>query len=208
MLGREVSSFVIENEDPAWFYCAQQAGPKPHCQAGMVFAVNVPESGDRTLESFRKGAAAVPFVPPASSPTATATTTYTATTTTAAARATYTVMVGGLDDRGPVLKYTPEFVSANVGDVIRFNFFAANHTVTQSSFDSPCMGTPDGFKTGVQMNPENISGLVLKDFTVNDSKPLWFYCGVTTHCQQGMVFAINPLDRFPEFKSKAMMTPQ
>lgn len=206
MLGREVSSFAVENKDPAWFYCAQQAGPTPHCQAGMVFAVNAPKDGDRTLESFRKGAAAVPFVPPAGSSTTTAV--YTATTTASAAYATHTVTVGGLDDRGPVLRYNPEFVIASVGDVIRFNFFAANHTVTQSSFDSPCMGIPDGFKTGVQMNSENVGGLILKDFTVNDSKPLWFYCGVTTHCQQGMVFAINPLDKFPEFKTKATMTPQ
>lgn len=176
----------------------------------MVFAVNAPEDGDKTLENFRKAAAAVPFVPPpASSSTATAIYTATATTaTTAAAYATHTVMVGGLDAGGPVLRYTPEFVNAGVGDVVRFNFFAANHTVTQSSFDSPCMGIPDGFRTGVQMNPENISGLVLKDFTVSDSKPLWFYCGVTTHCQQGMVFAINPLDRFPAFKAKAIATPQ
>jgi uncharacterized cupredoxin-like copper-binding protein len=28
--------------------------------------------------------------------------------------------------------------------------------------------------------------------TVNDTNPIWFYCGVPTHCQAGMVGVINP----------------
>lgn len=31
--------FVVDKPGPLWFYCQQQQ-PQPHCQAGMVFAVN------------------------------------------------------------------------------------------------------------------------------------------------------------------------
>jgi hypothetical protein len=27
--------------------------------------------------------------------------------------------------------------------------------------------------------------------TINDTKPVWGYCGQTGHCQQGMVFSVN-----------------
>lgn len=132
---------------------------------------------------------------------------YAATSTAAiAASVTHYVNVGGLvpGNPNPVLRYNPEYVNAQVGDIISFNFLAANHTVTQSSFDLPCVGIPYGFRTGVQMNPDNINGLVVKEFVVNDLKPLWFYCGFATHCQQGMVFSINPMGKFSEFQAKAM----
>lgn len=190
MAGQVLSSFTITDTLPAWFYCAQRGGAKPHCQAGMVFAVNAPATGEKTLETFRQKAINVPFPP--------------ATATPPAPQVTHMVRLGGLVDGKPKLRYDPETVIANVGDKVVFNFRAANHTVTQSSFDSPCVGIPDGFKTGVQMNPFDIDGLILKEFVVTDTKPLWFYCGVATHCQQGMVFAINPLDKFPAFQTKAI----
>lgn len=54
--------------------------------------------------------------------------------TVAAAAATHTVTVGGVSG----LVYTPESVSAAVGDMIVFNFESKNHTVTQSAFATPC----------------------------------------------------------------------
>lgn len=159
----------------------------------MVFAVNAPQTGEKTLEAFRQKAIAAPLVMPP-----------VCTTAAAAPQVTHMVTLGGLVDGKPVLRYNPETVIAKVGDKVVFNFLAANHTVTQSSFDSPCMAIPDGFKTGVQMNPLNIDGLILKEFEVTDTKPLWFYCGFARHCQQGMVFGINPLDKFPEFQAKAL----
>lgn len=203
MLGQVTASFTIVTESPEWFYCAQTAGAKPHCQAGMVFAVNAPQEGEKTLESFRQKAMAVPVVvAPSSSIGAPAT----ATAGAAATRVTHTVTVGGLvaGNPKPVLRYNPETVVADIGDIVEFNFRAANHTATQSSFDSPCVGIPDGFKTGVQMNPYDIDRLIIRQFEVVDSKPVWFYCGFSNHCEQGMVFAINPQDRFAAFKAKAI----
>jgi len=41
-------------------------------------------------------------------------------------------------------------------------------------------------------------------FTVTDTNPVWAYCRQTGHCQKGMVFAINPGDKFAAFLAAAM----
>jgi plastocyanin len=58
----------------------------------------------------------------------------------AATGTTWNVMVGG----SAGLVYTPEYVMANVGDVVVFSFGPKNHTVTQSTFGMPCMAMPGG----------------------------------------------------------------
>jgi plastocyanin len=40
--------------------------------------------------------------------------------------------------------------------------------------------------------------------TVTDLNPVWVYCRQTGHCQQGMVFAINPGTQFAAFQAAAM----
>jgi plastocyanin len=99
---------------------------------------------------------------------------------TLAAAMTIDVTVGG----SAGLVFTPNQVTASVGDVINFDIYA-NHSVAQSSFANPC-------------NPINdkaiFSGFGVKNFlvTVNDTTPIWIYCSQASHCAQGMVFAINP----------------
>lgn len=58
------------------------------------------------------------------------------------------VTVGG---PGGLVQYNPSFVNASVGDTIRFNFQQKNHTVTQSSLQSPCVPIADGFDSGLQV---------------------------------------------------------
>ena len=79
-----------------------------------------------------------------------------------------------------------------------------NHTVTQSSFNTPCVSS-NGFKTGLYVLtfplgtrfnlPSSVpvsantssADLPVKQFTVPaGDAPLWFYCGQTGHCGQGM----------------------
>ncbi|CAZ86181.1 unnamed protein product [Tuber melanosporum] len=112
---------------------------------------------------------------------------------------THTVKVGGPN----LLKYTPENVIANVGDVVYFDFLERNHTVTQSTFDNPCVLNPNGVRSGFRPNPQNIPGKETFNVTVSDDKPKWFYCAQGTHCKAGMVFAINPGAKFEEFVNKA-----
>ncbi len=64
-------------------------------------------------------------------------------TTTSAAM--WNVTVGGAAG----LVYTPNQVTASVGDVVRFNFNVKNHTATQSAFNTPCQPLDGGFSSGL-----------------------------------------------------------
>ncbi|CAE6420620.1 unnamed protein product [Rhizoctonia solani] len=121
----------------------------------------------------------------------------------------YKVTVGVLGQ----LRYDPQYVDAEVGDLIEFEFQPKNHTVTESSFDQPCSAIDGGFVTGfVPVPEEQKSDFPILKFNVTDDKPHWFYCGQVDHCPAGMVFAVNPpkegntFDKFQlmaqQFKSK------
>lgn len=115
------------------------------------------------------------------------------------AATTHKVIVGGPN----TLTYQPSWVDASVGDVVEFDFLEKNHTVTQSTFDTPCIFNPAGVKSGFRPNPENIPGKETFTFNVTDTKPKWFYCAQAKHCQAGMVFAINPGTKFPAYLALA-----
>jgi len=92
------------------------------------------------------------------------------------------------------LTYEPSSINASVGDLILFTFESKNHTVTQSSFASPCqnISNPPPVDSGFQFIEPNSDEVMLFNFTVtNASAPMWFYCRQTGHCEEGMVFAIN-----------------
>ncbi|KAJ7076128.1 Cupredoxin [Mycena crocata] len=94
---------------------------------------------------------------------------------------------------GGATLYDPPFITAQTGDFVRFTFNPKNHTVTQSSFDAPCVPLKDGASSGFQ-SVSNVSAfLPTWQFQIADaSKPTWFHCEQTGHCGKGMVFAINP----------------
>jgi len=92
--------------------------------------------------------------------------------------------------------FQPNNITANENDTITF-IFPVNpitHSVTQSSFTSPCNllnengGGPLGFDSSLQENAQ--FSLVI----TNASQPIWFFCkqfGPPNHCGSGMVGAIN-----------------
>jgi len=90
------------------------------------------------------------------------------------------------------LGFNPKNITAAVGTQVEFSFYPKNHTVTQSSFANPCHPLAGGFFSGFVPTVNSPSGTTFT-ITVNDSKPVWFFCGQTTgnHCQSGMVGAIN-----------------
>lgn len=47
------------------------------------------------------------------------------------------------------------------------------------------------------------SGFPVAELQVQDTNPIWVYCRQTGHCQQGMVFAVNPGDKFAAFQAAA-----
>ncbi|KAG8894879.1 hypothetical protein FRB99_000939 [Tulasnella sp. 403] len=116
------------------------------------------------------------------------------------------VFVGGTG----ILKFTPESVTANVGDSVRFTFGPKNHTVTQSSFANPCAPLAGGFFSGyMPVAATQTTGMPQFYIPVTDTKPIWAFCSQTGHCKQGMVFAINAppapaANSFDNFKAAAM----
>ncbi|THH10005.1 hypothetical protein EW145_g1624 [Phellinidium pouzarii] len=114
--------------------------------------------------------------------------------------AVFNVTVGGPG----ILRYNPEFVNAEPGDEILFTFMQKNHTVTQSTFAEPCSFAPGGFDTGFQPVADNVTeGFPTQTLTISDTSPIWVYCRQTGHCQQGMVFAVNPGSNFAAFQAAA-----
>jgi plastocyanin len=114
--------------------------------------------------------------------------------------ATVEVIVGGPG----VLKFNPPSVNANVGDVVRFIFQQKNHTVTQSSLESPCTPLANGFDTGYMPVPDTQkSNFPIAELTVKRSTPIWAYCRQGAHCKAGMVFAVNPGDKLAAFQTAA-----
>lgn len=59
----------------------------------------------------------------------------------------------------PVLGYRPEAITANVGDVVEFQFMQKNHTATQSTFAEPCIAMQGGKDSGFMPNPEGKPGV-------------------------------------------------
>ncbi|KAI4152722.1 MAG: hypothetical protein LQ340_002746 [Diploschistes diacapsis] len=117
-----------------------------------------------------------------------------AATSAASSGASIPVAVGAFMDplsNKTKFEFRPNNVTARVGDFIVFNMLGQSHSVTQSSFDSPCQSLGI-FDTGLSPNPLNASNAVLKSFRVYTNEPLWFYCKQKGHCQKGMVFSINP----------------
>ncbi|KAI0056474.1 hypothetical protein BV25DRAFT_236948 [Artomyces pyxidatus] len=90
------------------------------------------------------------------------------------------------------LTYSPNTITAAVGDTISFLFMAKNHTVTQSTFPSPCESMAGGIDSGFQPVAAGATSVPSWTITVNATTPLWFYCKQTGHCEKGMVLAVNP----------------
>jgi len=110
------------------------------------------------------------------------------------------VTVGGTG----IIAYTPNQVTANVGDTVVFEFHQKNHTVTQSTFASPCTPLANGFDSGfVPVDANQTTGFTRAVFTVQDTNPVWAFCRQADHCELGMVFAINPGTEFAAFQAAA-----
>jgi plastocyanin len=103
--------------------------------------------------------------------------------------ATHTVAVG----RGG-LKFEPDNIFAEVGDIVEFHYLPKNHSVAQSSFANPCVPSgEDAFFSGFMPTADGTQNPNVFQIEVKDDKPIWFYCSQTAgnHCQAGMNGVIN-----------------
>ncbi|KAL5501924.1 hypothetical protein ACEPAH_9185 [Sanghuangporus vaninii] len=125
--------------------------------------------------------------------------------------AIHEISVGGLKPDGtPNLAFYPNNIKAENDDIVRFKFNVKNHTATQSSFDEPCAklknayGQVIGFDSGFMPVSDPYGFLPTFEVTVNSTDPVWVYCRQVnppnpTHCQSGMVMAINAQDEGKTF---------
>ncbi|KAJ5980301.1 hypothetical protein N7481_007599 [Penicillium waksmanii] len=100
--------------------------------------------------------------------------------------------------------FNPATVNVPKGGVVEFNFYPGDHSVVQAAFNNPCHPLSDtSFFSGFMADAHD--GKPVWSLTVNDTNPIWFYCGQVGHCQAGMVGVINPSgsDTLDGFKSKA-----
>ncbi|KAE8447355.1 hypothetical protein EG329_010913 [Mollisiaceae sp. DMI_Dod_QoI] len=109
-------------------------------------------------------------------------------TTAAAVAGVHTVQVGASGN----LAFSPNSITAAVGEIVEFVFFPPQHSVAQSSFAAPCTPFSNGtsfFSGGMTTS----SGTNANTFqiTINDTAPIWFYCAFPGHCEAGMGGVIN-----------------
>jgi plastocyanin len=97
-----------------------------------------------------------------------------------ASAANFDVQVGENGD-----SYTPSTISAQKGDTVTFHFSGASHDVVQSTFEAPCSPMAGGIYVPIQNKADTFT------VTVQNSDPIWFYCSVPGHCNEGMVGVIN-----------------
>jgi len=131
--GFPVAQLTVTDTNPVWVYCRQAN----HCQQGMVFAVNPGDKFAAFQAAATGGASATSTTGGVVTATATVTggvTTTSAATPTSTGSVDHKVVVGGTG----VLAYNPSNITAQVGDTVTFEFHQVNHTVTQSSFNTPC----------------------------------------------------------------------
>ncbi|KAK6329786.1 hypothetical protein TWF730_006085 [Orbilia blumenaviensis] len=120
----------------------------------------------------------------------------------------------GLRDGSSQLVFTPEVVYQKVGQQVRFQFYPQNHSVAQSSLESPCTPLGGELSTAGFFSGFNFVKSVdqqIPTFTINISsaEPIYFYCAQGRHCQSGMVGIINPpnSDTISTFKATASKVP-
>ncbi|KAJ8062764.1 hypothetical protein OCU04_008023 [Sclerotinia nivalis] len=101
--------------------------------------------------------------------------------------AQHSVVVGGSG-----LTFVPDALTVQVGDTVKFQFFG-NHSVAQSTYDSPCVPSDhapifSGVISGPDPSNNTVTPTFIMDTHVNGT--LWLYCSVAHHCQKGMSMEI------------------
>ncbi|EAU91610.1 hypothetical protein CC1G_12089 [Coprinopsis cinerea okayama7 len=105
------------------------------------------------------------------------------------------ITVGGNTTENPGAVFSPQSVTADLGDVVIFNFTQGNHTAIQALFGSPCIpaheidSTVNGFNSGFR-DAGNFSAITQLSVPITDpNATLWFYDYNT--CAEGGVGGIN-----------------
>ncbi|KAF2432655.1 hypothetical protein EJ08DRAFT_573903, partial [Tothia fuscella] len=87
------------------------------------------------------------------------------------------------------IRFYPETITASPGSRISFSFEEFFHSVAQSSLSNPCnpLSASSPFSGAISGGEGRVWTV-----TVPDTNPMYFYCSVGSHCQEGMVMVVNP----------------
>jgi len=107
-----------------------------------------------------------------------------------------TVHVVKVGSSNGTIAYSPNNVTAAVGDMVQFQFAGGNHTVTQSTFDQPCQpiamnSNVTGVFSGFMPVSASTTSAPTYTIQINSTTPMWIYCSQAKHCQAGMNLVIN-----------------
>ncbi|KAJ7711723.1 hypothetical protein B0H16DRAFT_1627410 [Mycena metata] len=183
-------SIAINNASKPLFFFSAQTALVDECNLGMVFSINQDaNSATKSFADFQANAKA--DVPAAKATAVASSSTVAAAPAAASSGAKILVQVGA----GNGLTFSPSNISANTGDTVSFQFLNGNHSVTQSSFASPCEPLAGGIDSGLQFVAANATAVPEFSFTItNGSKQFFFFSKQTVpanECNKGMVFSIN-----------------
>jgi plastocyanin len=83
---------------------------------------------------------------------------------------------------GPDIAFHPNTITAAKGDTVTFKI-NSGHSVMGGAFNAPCVAST--FSSGAQGAGKSFQ------IKVNDTNPIYGFCGAPTHCETGMIFTIN-----------------
>ncbi|CAK7219479.1 hypothetical protein SBRCBS47491_003858 [Sporothrix bragantina] len=114
------------------------------------------------------------------------------------ASAQTSVTVVEVSSKNNSLTFSPDNIKVAAGSMVQFQFLAGNHTVTQSTFDQPCQpissfSNVTGFHSGFVpvAASANTGSIPTYTIMINNTTPIWVYCGQAKHCENGMSMVIN-----------------
>jgi len=93
--------------------------------------------------------------------------------------------------------FNPSNLTAAPGDVVMYQFMSARHGVVQSNFDNTCAPisvsnkSVAGFSSGIITANASTTEVATFAVMINSTDPIWIYCPVATHCEDGMSMVIN-----------------
>jgi plastocyanin len=85
------------------------------------------------------------------------------------------------------LTFSPQTTSAQPGDHVVFELHPS-HDVASSNFSEPCQPNKVYYSGDYDMSSKGKKRFVIN---ITNDDPIYFYCSVNNHCQDGMVGGIN-----------------
>ncbi|WZH45810.1 uncharacterized protein QYS62_006878 [Fusarium acuminatum] len=133
-------------------------------------------------------------VPTANSPATSTRGDMATSTATTTGYTTHTINVGAAGH-----KFTPNNIKADIGDILEYRFYPDAHWVIRGDFDNPCIPYEyvDTDRTGFSSGPQPVKAITNDAprfrVRVNDTKPIFFYCGAPGSCvRYHMMGVVNP----------------